>query len=161
MSQVGEGEILFRHKSSNVTSVLYALPLPWIGVALLYFSSDRTYLHHNLSLGLPLIAVQTIFLLMMYAYMRSYKILAGRTGLIVNSLFGSKELAYIRLRKVTLRQVGIGQKSYRLEVINDQGSVAIKIMGDKSLVENIADTLNTRISPFGLAPPDGHVCGSR
>jgi hypothetical protein len=85
-----------------------------------------------------------------FFYLRSYRISLGERGLLVSSLFGSKEIFYMRLRRVELKPLGRDTKRCTLEVINDQGSPAIKVVGDKLDMEKMTSVLNTRVKPFGL-----------
>jgi hypothetical protein len=151
MTPSGEGNVLFRYQSRSVATLLYLIPLPLLLFAYLYLQTDSANIQHYPGISLLLAAAQSGLLLCHYLNVKSYKIVAGPAGLMVSSLFASREVLYKHLRKVHLKPLGRSHARYALEVINDEGSPVIKVSGEKPLMENLVSALNARISTFGLA----------
>ncbi|MBE1159921.1 hypothetical protein [Dyella acidiphila] len=148
----GDGsKLIFQYRRDQLTPFFY---MPFIGVlsiALLHLTAPDRYnfAKHPYFYGFWLVAV-TLFALVNYLYMRSYRIAMGEQGLVVSSLWGSKTMFYMRLRHVELEPRNRGGKNYRLAILGADGSPVVKIFGDKIDMERITEVLKTRIKPFGL-----------
>jgi len=99
---------------------------------------------HPYLLGLVAVLV-TVMTLVAYLQRRSFMVAMGERSLTARSCLGSKEIFYMRIRRVELNPIGQGGRRYMLQVIDDRDSRALKISGDKSEMQRVAGALNTRM----------------
>lgn len=93
-------------------------------------------------------AVASFLCFLYYLYLKSYKIAATERSLVVNSLFGSKEIPYTALKQVATKAVGRVGALYELNVTNNHGSSAIRVTGNKFLIEQMANVLKAHVTSF-------------